>query len=65
MVLTFCMLTMCLAMLATLINDFLVLDLDDCYNNSSSIFVLHFESYFKSIKGKLDLAILAKIRSVG
>ena len=35
---------------ATLSNDFLVLDLDNCYNNSSSTFVSHFDSNSKSIK---------------
>ena len=34
----------------TLKNDFLVLDLDDSCNNSSSIFVSHFSSDFESIK---------------
>jgi len=34
----------------TLRNDFLALDLDYCYNNSSSVFVSHFDSDFESIK---------------
>jgi len=35
---------------ATLKNDFLVLDLDDCYNNLSSVFVSHFDFDFESIQ---------------
>jgi len=35
----------------TLKNDFLVLDLDDCYNNNiSSAFVTHFDSFSNSVK---------------
>jgi len=35
---------------ATLKNDFLVLDLDDCYNNSPFAFASHFDSNSESIK---------------
>ena len=35
---------------ATLRNNFLVLDLDDCCNNSSSVFVSHFDSNLESVK---------------
>jgi len=35
---------------ATLRSDFLVLDLDDYYNNSSSVFISHFDSDYESIK---------------
>jgi len=35
---------------ATLRNDFLVLDLDESYNNSHSVFVSHFDSDLESIK---------------
>ena len=35
---------------ATLKNDFLVLDLDNCYNNSLSVFVSSFNSDSESIK---------------
>ena len=35
---------------ATLKNDFLVLDLDDCYNNLSSIFVSNFDFDYDLIR---------------
>ena len=35
---------------ATLKNDFLVLDLNYCYNNSSSVFVSCFDSDYDSIR---------------
>ena len=47
----------------TLKNNFFIVDLDDCYNNLSSIFVLYFYSNFESIKwhnGMLYLHVLAK-----
>ena len=34
----------------TLKNDFFILDLDDCYDDSPSTFVLHFDSNLESIK---------------
>ena len=46
---------------ATLRNDFLVLDLDESYNNSHSAFVSHFDSDLESLSGMLGLVILAKI----
>jgi len=45
----------------TLKNNLLLLDLDYCCNNSSSIFVSHFDYDFESIKCYARLAILAKI----
>jgi len=44
----------------TLRNDFLVLDLDESYNNSQSVFVSHLDSNLESIKWLLGLIILAK-----
>ena len=48
---------------ATLENNFLVLDLDDCYNNkTSSAFVSSYNDFFLILlNGMLDLDILAKI----
>ena len=48
---------------ATLKNYFLVLDLDDCYNNkTSSTFVSSYNDFFLILlNGMLDLDILAKI----
>ena len=40
---------------ATLKNDFLVLDLDDCYNNTSFAFVSHFGSFSGSVKWHVTL----------
>ena len=34
----------------TLKHDLLLLDLNDCYNSSSSVFVSHFDSNFELIK---------------
>ena len=44
---------------ATLRNDFLVLDLDESYNNSHSVFVSHFNSDLESIKWH------ARLRHIG
>ena len=46
-------------------NDFLVLDLDDCYNNSSFTLVSHFDSNSNFVNGMLNLDILPKIGLVG
>jgi len=47
---------------ATLKNDFLVLDLDDCYNNSPSAFVSHLDSNLESIKWHAGLGDIGKDR---
>ena len=56
---------------ASLKNDFLVLDLDDCYNNmSSSVFVSNFGSDFKSIEwharlGHIDQVSMSRLAKEG
>ena len=40
----------------TLRNNFVVLDLDECYNNSSSAFVSYFDAYLESVKWHTGLA---------
>lgn len=47
---------------ATLKNDFLVLDLNDCYNNSSSVFVSYFDSDYDSIRWHARLGHISQDR---
>jgi len=47
----------------TLINDFLVLDLDDCYNNKTSFaFVSYNDSFFDSVKWHSRLGYIGQDR---
>ena len=45
----------------TLKNDFPVLDLDDCYNNSSSAFVSYFDSNSESVKWHAGLRHIGQV----
>jgi len=47
---------------ATLRNDFLVLDLDNYYNNSSSVFISYFDSDSESIKWHVRLGHIGQDR---
>ena len=49
----------------TLKGDFIVLDLDDSYDNTSSTFVSCFDSNFESVSGMLNLVMWAKTEKVG
>ena len=46
----------------TLKNDFLALDLDNCYDNSPSVFVSHFDSNLESIKWHARLGHIGQDR---